>query len=61
MELRFRTNTFEADVVEKEDVSVVDLDLPNDCFVLLVLRVLLVLLVFRCCLSRVWLRLAIKV
>ena len=58
MELRFRTNTFEADVVEKEDVSVVDLDLSNDCFVLLVL---LVLLVFRCCLSRVWLRLAIKV
>ena len=58
MELRFRTNTFEADVVEKEDVSVVDLDLSNDCVVLLVL---LVLLVFRCCLSRVWLRLAIKV
>ena len=61
MELRFRTNTFEADVVEKEDVSVVDLDLSNDCFVLLVLLVLLVLRVFRCCLSRVWLRLAIKV
>jgi hypothetical protein len=58
VELRFRTNTFEADVVEKEDVSVVDLDLSNDCVVLLVL---LVLLVFRCCLSRVWLRLAIKV
>jgi hypothetical protein len=58
VELRFRTNTFEADVVEKEDVSVVDLDLSNDCFVLLVL---LVLRVFRCCLSRVWLRLAIKV
>ena len=58
MELRFRTNTFEADVVEKEDVSVVDLALSNDCVVLLVL---LVLLVFRCCLSRVWLRLAIKV